>query len=525
METPIRRLFRAAGHPAPAGWRPALGGGRLRLRRSGLAFGMPGAVLLAALVVGTGLGSGWGQPVDAIRRSVVRIAATSQEPNYRVPWEAGGVVQGVGAGFVIGGERIMTNAHVVSNARFLTVAREGDPRQYVARVEHIAHDCDLAVLRIEEKAELFFADTRPLEFGGIPEIESAVSAYGYPLGGDRLSVTRGIVSRVDFSTYSHSGMDAHLVIQVDAAINPGNSGGPVMQEGKVVGVAFQGYRGDVAQNVGYMIPVPVIGRFLRDLADGRYDSYMDLAIGTFELQNPALRKAFGLPDDDRGIMVSSVSPAGSAAGHLQVGDVLLSVDGHAIASDSFVELEGTRVQMSEVVERKLKGEEVRLGILRDGKRSEVAVPLAPWRFLMLANRYDIRPRYVMFAGLLFQPLAKDFLDANPTNDTRVRYFFEHFISDELYVERPEPVVLSEVLPDPINAYLTDFRGVLIDEVNGVKITGLAKLAEALAQPVEFHVIRPLGVFRPIILEAGQAREAQARVKERYRVGEEANLDE
>ena len=75
-------------------------------------------------------------------------------------------------------------------------------------------------------------------------------------------MTTGVVSRVDFQVYTHSLTDSHLAIQTNAAINPGNSGGPVLQNGKVVGIAFQGYSGDVAQNVGYMIPVPVVRRFL-----------------------------------------------------------------------------------------------------------------------------------------------------------------------------------------------------------------------------------------------------------------------
>src|SRR5206468_11763897 len=136
--------------------------------------------------------------------------------------------------------------------------------------------------------------------------------------------TNGVVSRIDFQSYSHSAVDAHLTIQTSAAINPGNSGGPVMQDGKVIGVAFQGYSGDVAQNVGYMIPTPVVQRFLKDIEDGHYDKYMDLSIVTTNLQNPAQRRALGLADDDRGVMVSSVASAGSAAGALKPGDVLLS---------------------------------------------------------------------------------------------------------------------------------------------------------------------------------------------------------
>jgi len=163
-----------------------------------------------------------------IRKSLVRITTTSQEPDYKVPWNSGSISGGVGAGFVVDGGRILTNAHVVSNARFIVVEKEDDPQRYPAIVQFVGHDCDLAVLHVLDKG--FFQNTRPLGFGGIPAIESPVSVYGYPIGGERLSVTRGIISRIDFQTYTHSGIDSHLAVQLDAAINPGNSGGPVMQE-------------------------------------------------------------------------------------------------------------------------------------------------------------------------------------------------------------------------------------------------------------------------------------------------------
>src|SRR5438046_10671768 len=129
----------------------------------------------------------------------------------------------------------------------------------------------------------------PLKFGGIPELESVVSAYGYPLGGERMSVTTGIVSRIDFQLYTHSSIDSHLTVQISAQINPGNSGGPVMQNAKVVGVAFKGYSGDVAQGVAYMIPTPVIHRLLTDIKDGHYDKYVHLGVTTEKLQHPAQR--------------------------------------------------------------------------------------------------------------------------------------------------------------------------------------------------------------------------------------------
>ncbi len=461
---------------------------------------------------------------EAVRKSLVRIQTVSQDPDYSVPWNTGRVVQGVGAGFVISGNRIMTNAHVVSNARFISLTKEGDSKPYPAKVLHVAHDCDLAILQPLNLA--FFDGMAPLEFDDLPEIESSVSVYGYPIGGERLSVTRGIVSRIDFQEYSHSGADSHLVIQIDAAINPGNSGGPVMQDGKVVGVAFQGYSGDVAQSTGYMIPTPVIKRFLKDIDDGKYDHYVDLALTYFPLFNPAARAALGLGEDGLGVLVGSVFGGGSADGIVKPGDVIVGIDGHPVASDGTVQMDGGDIEMAEVVERKFRGDNVALGVIRGGKPLEFTVPLSkPFPFTLYASAYDVRPRYVIFGGLLFQPLDENFLAASRIDNQRTRYYFDHFLAEDLYKERPEIVILSNILSDPVNAYAGEFRQAIVDTINGAKINKLDDVATAFAKPAEYYVIEFLGEGRPMVLEAKEVAAARERIKSRYGVRAEANLKE
>lgn len=459
-----------------------------------------------------------------IQRSLVRITATEVEPDYRAPWNSGMIQRGVGAGFVIDGSRIMTNAHVVSNSRFLTVEREGDPTKYRAKVLFVAHDCDLALLSVEPAS--FFKEMAPLPLGGLPALESTVSAYGYPIGGERMSVTTGIVSRVDFQLYTHSSIDQHLTIQISAQINPGNSGGPVMQNGKVVGVAFQGYSGDVAQGVAYMIPVPVIQRFLKDVSDGHYDRYVDLGITYSKLQNPAQRRYLGLKDDGRGVLVDSVVSAGSSGKVVQSGDVLMAIDDHPISSDAFVEYEGERVQMPEVVERKFKGNVIKLDIVRNKQPATVKVTLGTvWPYRMQGHSYDIRPRYVVYAGLLFQPLSLDLMEAYRPTDLRLRHYFDYFVSDELYVQHPEVIVLTNILPDPINTYLAPFRYSIVDEMNGQKIRTLEDLAKAFAAPADRFVIKMIGDGPPLVLDPKRADAARERIKTRYNVLVEQNLQE
>jgi S1-C subfamily serine protease len=464
------------------------------------------------------------KPNGPVQKSLVRITATSVEPDYKAPWNAGALQRGVGAGFVISDNRIMTNAHVVANSRYITVERDGDPNKYPARVQFIANDCDLALITVPAKD--FFKNMLPLKFGGIPALESTVSAYGYPIGGERMSVTTGIVSRIDFQLYTHSSVDQHLAIQISAQINPGNSGGPVMQDGKVVGVAFQGYSGDVAQGVAYMIPTPVINRFLKDISNGHYDEYPDLAITYAKLQNPAQRKYLGLNDDDRGVLVSSVVAAGPSHGILKSGDVLLTIDGHPIASDANVELDGEHAQFEEVVERKFKGDSVKLDILRDKQPMTVTIKLfKPWPYSIQGHSYDVRPRYVLYGGLLFQPLNLDTLEAYRTSDLRLRHFFEYYTLEEIYLQHPDVVVLSNILPDPINTYLGAYRGGIVDEVNGKKILTLDELADALAKAPEQIVIKMIGDGPPLVLDRTKVEAARNRIMARYNVLKEQNLEE
>ena len=467
--------------------------------------------------------TGNSESLPNLSASVVRIEATMQEADYRSPWDAGRIERGVGSGFVINGKRILTNAHVVSNARFITITRGGVSHPFIAHVCFIAHDCDLALLSLED--ESFFNGTRELQIGDVPRIESAVSVYGYPLGGERLSVTRGVVSRIDFETYTHSAVDSHLVIQIDAAINPGNSGGPVMQNGKVVGVAFQGYSGDVAQNMGFMIPPPVINRFLKDISKGTYTGYTDLSLNYRPLIAMANRMALGLGQTDVGVLVTDVHEKGSSWGFLKIGDILLSIDGHPISSEGRVQLDGESVEMTEVVERKFAGDKIAFEILREGSPMKVDFSLLGiWPFHMQSHAYDEKPRYLLHGGLLFQPLDHNFMTAIAEGDLRLRTTFDDFVERHLYMERPEIVVLSRILADPVNKDCDGLHPGIVDSINGKTIRSLEDVHAAFTAPSNYDVITLMGNGVPIVLKREEVIKAMPRILEEYRIPNAQKLD-
>ncbi|MFZ9935858.1 MAG: trypsin-like peptidase domain-containing protein [Luteolibacter sp.] len=456
-----------------------------------------------------------------VYRSVLRIEAATQIPDYETPWNSGRFRGGIGTGFIIGENRILTNAHVVSNARRLLVTVHGNPEKYPAKVEYIAHDCDLALLSVEDFTD--FQSFPRFEIGDVPKLESQVRVIGYPIGGERLSVTRGVVSRIDFQPYSHTRADSHLVVQIDAAINPGNSGGPVLQGEKLVGVAFQGLR--QADNTGYIIPTPVVRRFLKDIEDGRYDHYVDLGITEFALHNPAMRRALELPDDGMGVLVTNVVPTGSCDGVLAPGDVLLALNGHEVDSAG---MDGEKTNLNEIVERRFAGDRITATFIRDGGKQQAEIvlkPLPPSR--MYAIQYEKQPRYVVFAGLVFQPLDTNLFATAKFDDVTVRRLYTDYVPKALFKDRGDIVVLTRVESDPVNSRLASFTGFAVDKINGVEINGLKHAHDLLypENPPEYHVIELFGASRPLVIPAAEVEAANRRISDNYGIAELVNLEE
>jgi hypothetical protein len=137
----------------------------------------------------------------------------------------------------------------------------------------------------------------------------------------------------------------------------------------------------------------------------------------------------------------------------------------------------------------------------------------------------VQPRYVLYGGLLFQPLNLDMLEAYRSTDLRLRHFFEYFILDQIYLQHPDVIVLSNILPDPINTYLAPYRGEIVDEINGKKIRTLDELANAFAEAPEQLVIRMIGEGPPLVLDRNKVEAARERIKARYNVVKEQNLQE
>jgi S1-C subfamily serine protease len=447
-----------------------------------------------------------------IKSAVVRVEVVSQRPNYNDPWKMNTDRNSSGSGCVVAGERILTNAHVVSDQKFIQVQKAGDVEKYAAEVEFVAHDCDLALLKVKDPE--FFKGATPIALGGIPAEGDRVTAYGFPAGGSKISVTQGVVSRIELRLYSHS-RETMLAVQIDAALNPGNSGGPVLQGDRLAGVAFE-VRSD-SENTGYAIPVPIIERFFKDIRDGRYDGYPGLK-GMFQsVANPALRSALKLKDKRHGVYITKIGYGSTLWNVLNEGDVLLSLDGVPIASDGTIEfVNNDRVDFNYLMCRHQVGDEVEFTFLRDGEVRSRRVRLQVEKELVSPPRYDVQPGYFIFAGLLFMPETWDYLqtwgkDGPPTDLAYFLYF------SEIEKDRSQVVLLTKVLAHEVNQGYQEMADVIVTRVNGRAIGSMADLPGAFAKAQgAFHVVE-LKNGGKIILDAVAVEKAHTDILEKYNI--------
>jgi S1-C subfamily serine protease len=416
-------------------------------------------------------------------KSVVQVFTSFQEPNWAAPWIFDMPRAASGTGFLIEGDRIMTNAHVVAWTTQLLVRRYHDPKPYLAKVEFVAHDIDLAVIKVDDPD--FYKGMKPLDFGPLPKVRSTVVTYGFPAGGQQISYTRGVVSRIEVESYVHIGNRAFLAGQTDAAINPGNSGGPVIQDGKVVGVAFEGISG--LQSTGYFIPTVIVHHFLDDIKDGTYDGVPEAGLQLGTLQNPAFRRMLKLPDDSkRGVRVDQILDIPATQALLQPNDVIMQVGDYPVDDDGTITYEGNTVGASAAVDLAQSGDTIPLKVWRAGQLIDVNLPVKVYNDdIAQGNQYDVLPPYYIYGGLVFTPLSLDYLKTfgQDWSDSAGRELIYELVYRHLEDPkhwRPQPVVLASILNHAVNANFTTRGQAMVDKINGMRIDRLSDVPKAFA---------------------------------------------
>jgi len=283
------------------------------------------------------------------------------------------IPRGTGSGFVWDDRgHIVTNFHVVEGANAWRV-RLANGNRYEARLVGVSPETEIAVLMIDAPP----SELRPILIGTSADllVGQRVFAIGNPFGLDQ-TLTTGVVSALGRQIRSMTGQAIDDVIQTDAAINPGNSGGPLLDSaGRLIGMntAIVSPSGSSA-GVGFAVPVDTVNRVVPEIIRGKPAARPGLGIRY--LPDSLTRGQLGL----KGVLIARVQPGGpaEAAGlrgmaQDEVGDIVLG--------DRIIAIDGKPVESVEQLQKALRshkvGDTVTVTVIRDERRLDVSVKLAP----------------------------------------------------------------------------------------------------------------------------------------------------
>ena len=453
----------------------------------------------------------------SVKKALVKVYTSHQLFDYLSPWQYGKSANSTATGFIIDGERIITNAHAVLNSKFLQVRKEGDSKKYKAVVKFTSEEYDLALVEIEDKS--FFNGTVPLKLGTLPEIQEKLTVYGYPLGGDKLSTTQGIVSRMEHNTYTLTNRK-FLIGQTDAAINSGNSGGPVVSKGKVVGVAFAGLNS--ADNIGYFIPINILNNFLEDIKDGKYDGPPLLGVEWLELESPSHRRMLGIEDKTGGILIKKVFKNSPFEGVLQKNDVLMKLDNYPIEYDGTIEFrKNEKTDFSYVNQQKKYGDNLSYEIIRDKKikTGQVKLNKKDIEYTVVTDvTIETPPSYMVYGGLLFEPLTSNYMAGV------VEKLGSVYDKEELYKDYKQLVVLVRVLPFDVNLGYTDAEHEIIVKVNGEKYKDFKDFAQKVKNVKSGFIVFENDNGDEIVLDVKEVEEQREALMQNYNISSDMSDD-
>jgi len=419
-----------------------------------------------------------------VENSVVKIFSTVRYPDPYKPWAKQSPEEQTGSGVVIKGKRILTNAHVVDYASQVQVQANQAGDKISATVEAIAPGIDLAVLRLDD--ESFFDKHPALEMANtLPGIKDAVLAYGFPEGGNSLSITKGIVSRVEFTPYTYP--TAGLRIQIDAAINPGNSGGPAVVGDKMIGLTFS--RLNEADNIGYIIPSEEINLFLSDVADGKYDGKPALFDDLQTLENPALRSYLKLPAAAEGMVVHK--PYKKDADYpLKEWDLITKIGDQPVDDQGMIKVgDGLRVNFVYEIQHIVTNNTVPLTIIRAGEEQKVKLPVSAKYPRLIPGLNSSYPAYFIYGPVVFSAATDEYLGGYMRSKYAANVMSRLSAAGNPLVTRiaDQPafpgeglvVISSPFFPHKLVQGYGNPRSEVVKAVNGIPVKNLKHLVEIL----------------------------------------------
>ena len=445
---------------------------------------------------------------DQISDSVVKIHSTLREPNFVRPWTKDSAREVSGSGVIMSGKRILTNAHVVAYASQVFVQANQSTERVPAKVKAFVPGLDMAIIEVDNPA--FFEQRPPLPLAdNLPAMKQTVNVYGYPVGGEQLSITQGVVSRIEYRGIAYG--SAAVRIQIDAALNPGNSGGPAVSDGKLIGLVFSKYT--AGDNIGYLLAAEEVKMLLAAVEKGPYTGKLQLHEEVATTENEALRAKLGL-EKEAGLLI--IQPFSEKPDYpLKRWDVLLKIGDQPLDSQGNVKIQDElRLSYQYLVPKLARDGHVQLTVLRDRKTIEVKAPVRAHVDLVMPPLLGKYPRYFIYGPMVFTQATQDIagrIAASGLGATYTTYYKNPLVPrllDQPSFAGEEIVSLTHLLPHKTSKGYSPAAFSTVSRINGTKVRNLAHLVELLRDATgEFLVVELAGLAEPLVFRRAEVLQA------------------
>ena len=451
-------------------------------------------------------------PSKTAEESVVRVNATIQSHNFIRPWEKTAPLRRNGLGAVIEGHRVLVTSELIVNNTYIELEKADTGEKTPAKVIGVDYEANLALLAPAEEGSEFLKDLNPLKIDLGVEVGDVLQVLQVEDNGTGAS-TEGTVIKVAIGRYFVDGSYfLNYLLRGSLQYRAGSFTLPVVKKGKLVGMLLSYSSKEQTSDI---IPAQIIKHFLDDLEDGEYAGFPNLGISYAQMLDDQLRKYSNLGEDVGGIYVRRVAKDGSAkAAGIEVGDVILEVNGHEIDSRgnydhpdygklNFSHIVRGDAEVDQVVPVKLirAGEEMSLDLKLQRKKSE--------DYLVDPYMYDRGPRFKILGGLIFQELTLPYLKAwGDKWATRAPFKLVHaHAHQDVYEDqgREKLVFLSATILTPSTLGYDRLGNLIVTNVNDQPINAITDLKKALESPTDgIHKIEFDDFPRVIYVDAAMA---------------------
>lgn len=472
-------------------------------------------LFLILVIAGFSISPALAQLTNNLNQCVAEVFVTAQRFDPQIPWKKTRPETRSGYAVVIANGRLVTTEDLVRNAVLVEIRAPGEATKIRATLMEADPRINAALLNAPTRGFSVAEWGAPVQTGAKIQLVQFDAAGLQQNGEGRITG----IEVAPLPSASHS----ILTIQALTDLKLDRVGAPAFHEGKLAGLVMAYDEGSQTSRV---LPSAILRRFVTDAQTPPYQGVAVAGLTWTPLVDPAKRHYLGLPDDDRGVMVLRTIPGSSASDALRSGDVILAWDSHDIDSQGYYHDPdfGRLLMTHQISGRRHPGDIITLSRWRNQKQEAVQVKLDAYddsRALIPLNTEGYPAEYLIEGGLIIRELSADYLLAfGPqwmvrANPRLVNLYLTRSQSPSHPGERI--VILSGVLPDPINVSYQEIRDEVISHVNGKPVRNIKDVFAIRDQEGGLTRFTVQTVGFELVLDKASLPEANRRIAELYRI--------